>query len=143
MDYTIYPYEGVGPIRFGMTSQQVHEILGEPEDNLPAGERCDLPADFYVKKAVFIYYKEPGVCEAIEITKRASLFFNDQELTNHPFRELKKHFQRLDETVKVDDVGLTSYKYGIGLYVPDYCGHDEDVSIEAVIVFERGYYDKS
>ena len=31
MDYTIYPFEGLGPIRFGMTSQQVHDCVGEPE----------------------------------------------------------------------------------------------------------------
>jgi hypothetical protein len=31
MDYTIYPFEGLGAIRFGMTPQQVREVIGEPK----------------------------------------------------------------------------------------------------------------
>jgi hypothetical protein len=30
MDFVINTYESVGPIRFGMTQAEVHEILGRP-----------------------------------------------------------------------------------------------------------------
>jgi hypothetical protein len=65
MDYTIYPYEGVGPLRLGMTQQEIRAILGEPEDIIPAGVKSDMPADYYPSLGFYIMYKEPGITERV------------------------------------------------------------------------------
>jgi hypothetical protein len=141
MDYTIYPYEGVGPIKFGMTPHQVHEILGEPSDTFYKTPNSKSPTDQYDNLGCQVFYREPYFCNAIQLFEPANLFFHGNPLISFPFRELKKQFQSLDETTAIDDEGLTSYKFGVGLWAPDYCGRNDDSMVKAVIVFEKGYYD--
>ena len=64
MDYTIYPCEGVGPIRFGMTPQQVHEILGEPEGSSTRRPESRFLTDYYEILDLHVVYKESGECKA-------------------------------------------------------------------------------
>jgi hypothetical protein len=61
-------------------------------------------------------------------------------LSRFSFRELLKIFKKLDKNIELGDSGSTSYKYGIGLYVPSM--EDEDINSppESVIIFEKGYY---
>jgi hypothetical protein len=68
MDYTIYPFEGVGAVKFGMTPQQIHEIWGEPEETLMANPKFYRNhTDVYCKASVQVHYNELGVCEYISL----------------------------------------------------------------------------
>jgi hypothetical protein len=148
MDYTIYPYEGVGPIRLGMTQQEIRAILGEPEKTFLRPPNSKYPTDFYIRLGLQITYKDPGVCNAIHTTNgEVKPVFQCQLLTDQPYSELKSWFQKIDEKIEEDSDGLTSYKHGIALYAPKHTwepedGLDEDTDmVEGVLVFERGYYD--
>jgi hypothetical protein len=46
----------------------------------------------------------------------------------------------MDDGLEVDNTGLTSFKFGFGLYAPS-CEESPSDSVEAVIAFEKGYYD--
>jgi hypothetical protein len=69
MNSIIYPFEGIGEVRFGMTPEQVHEILGKPDVTiLDDKSEFGRHTDFYQKLDIHVYYNlETGVCEHISL----------------------------------------------------------------------------
>jgi hypothetical protein len=57
-----------------------------------------------------------------------------------PFSEVREWFGNQDANIAIDGSGLTSFKYGIGIYFPSAAKQPDD-PVEAVIAFEWGYYD--
>jgi hypothetical protein len=141
MDYTIYPYEGVGQIRFGMTPQQVHEILGEPDDQFPASKRCDLPADIYDRLNLFIYYKHPNSCEAVELFVGSNPSFQETLLLDHSMQDLKSWLLLIGSDIQYSTSGFISFKYGLSFY-SSYYNPQLLCHSDSACVFERGYFDK-
>jgi hypothetical protein len=146
MDYTIYPYEGVGPIRFGMTPEQVREKLGEPEDTFMKGAESPFPADAYHNLGFHVHYDKSGRCEFVKFFygSSANPMFQGQTLFGRLFGELKSWLQSLETDVRYYDCGLVFLKFGISLYSEEYClpHQDPDFLIEAVGVFASGYSDE-
>lgn len=139
MEMMIEPYVGIGSIRLGMTREEVNEAVGWQPKRFKKSRDADLLSDNF-DGFIFVYYREPDVCEAVEVAEPAVPIFRGQRLLETPFAELLRWFKTIDETLETDSTGLTSKKYGIGLYAPD--AEDEpDKPAEGVIVFEEDYYD--
>lgn len=120
MDYTIYPFEGVGPIKFGMTPQQVREVVGEPDESFMKGE-SEFPTDVYDRLGFRIEYEYPGVCDEIWLlADGCNPIFQGHELGGQTFEELKYWFQKLGTPVQHFGYGFTFLKFGIYLYSHDY-----------------------
>ncbi len=85
-----------------------------------------------------IFYRSPGVCDAIELFSPATPKFQGQALLDRSFREVWDWIQSIDLTVVVDETGFTSKQFGFGVYAP-FAAAEPDDPIESVIVFERGY----
>ena len=139
MDMTIKPYEAVGPIRFGMSVEEVRRAIGEKVQTFEKAPLVfpDLhPVDAFDEVGVHVCYKKSGVCEAIELFPPATPSFLNARLLCRQFSELLGWFTSLDEGVVRDEAGFKSFKFGIGITVSL-----EDL-IESVIVFdEPGYYE--
>jgi hypothetical protein len=133
MDYTIYPFEGLGAIRFGMTTQQVHEVIGDPQRTFMNYE-SKFPADAYFNLGFHVYYDdESHLCNAVQIYSPygeedplgltyignpfdcATLNFQGQLLFKQSFQELKAWFQSLGTGVQHDDSGVTFLKFRISI----------------------------
>jgi hypothetical protein len=138
MQFPIEPYVGAGPIRLGMTSQEIQNALSEVPKKFKKFKDDEFQTDSF--KTFFAYYKRPGVCEAIEFHQPADVTFRGVQLLNVPFEQSRKMFESLDDGTVVDNTSLTSYKYGIGLYAP-FADDEPNLPPEGVIVFERNYYD--
>jgi hypothetical protein len=146
MDYIIYPYEGVGPIRFGMTPEQVHEKLGEPEHTtMKEAESPEFPTDAYNHLGFHVFYGESGRCQAVEFFENgsASPTFQGQTLIGRPFGELKSWLQSLETDVQHYSCGLIFLKFGINLYSQYYYlpHRDPDCLVETVGVSTSSYVD--
>jgi hypothetical protein len=99
-----------------------------------------VPRDAFRELGIHVHYKTLEYCEAIELFPPANPTFQGKTLIGEPFNALRDWLQSLDESLIVDDTGLTSYRFGFGLYVP-YIEENPDESIQSVFVFERGYHD--
>lgn len=137
-NYNIEPYVGVDGLKLGMTAMQIEALHGEPSGKIKRGSDPGLLSDAYTD--FFVYYKNPGICQAIEFHKPARVLFENHNLLEEPYLRIVEHLQQLDSEIIIDDDGLTSYKLGIGIYAPSADG-DPTYVAESVIVFERGYYD--
>jgi hypothetical protein len=138
--FEIGSYQGILNCRFGMDTSQIRQVLGAPSKTFKKAPTSVYPTDAFDNLGVHVFYKEPGVCEAIEMFSPAQPTFQNRQLLGQPFNQLRDWLRSLDSEVEIDKVGLTSYQFGFGLYAP-FAGDEPDGIVEAVIVFERGYYD--
>jgi hypothetical protein len=132
MDYTIYPFEGLGAIRFGMTPQQVREVVGEPKGTFMMSKESKFSTDDYFNLGFHIYYDdEVDLCNGVSIFSPygeedplglnyiedpgdcITLNFQGQRLFKKSFRELKTWFQNLGTGIQHSDIGVTFLKFRI------------------------------
>lgn len=139
MRFEIEFFRGAGPIKLGMTIKQVREILGPDFDPVRRFKDTDFPEDYYSSIFVSVGYKRPGVVESLEFAEPAELIWEGHSLLKVPAEELKALLLSKDPELEVDGDGFTAHNLGIGGYAPNF---DEDprAPVEAVIVFEKGYY---
>ena len=135
----ILPYRAVAGIQFGMTAAQVREILDSPVRPFKKTPTSELKTDAFDHLGIQVFYKPPGVCEAIELSAPAEPTLQGKSLVGHSFQTLKDWFQAIDNAVEIDDTGLTSHLLGIGLYAP-FAATSPDEPVESVLVFEKEYY---
>jgi hypothetical protein len=137
MDYTIYPYEGVGPVRLGMTRQEIRGILGKPEKTFQKFPDKP-PADKYWNKLhLIIHFKESDICDGIQIFPPAQPTFQGVNLLiDEPYSQIKDWWEQQDPNIEFNDVGLKAHSHGIALYAPYL-----DEPVKHIYVFERGHYD--
>lgn len=141
MDLYIEPYVGVGPIRFGTSRAEVRRLLG-PDP--PVSKKLfvsPLPRDTFIAAGVHIYFKEPDVCEAIELFSPAIVTLRNQTLLGRRYREVERWLQHLDPSCALNPTGLRSIHLGIGIYVPSAIKAPDD-PVEGVIAFDQGYYER-
>ena len=64
----IYPYHGVGLIRFGMMREDVRGLLGKPSATFYKGLSTESSTDAYDDLGLHVYYNHPsGCCEALSL----------------------------------------------------------------------------
>jgi hypothetical protein len=138
MDWTIRPNVGVGPIRFGMTRQEVRETIGTlPSVFAKASGSTSLTDDFR-EHGIHIYYDDSDHCVAVEMGMPASPSLQGRPLLGEPFSVVRDWLLAIDPAIETDGDGLTSKVLGSGVYAPA-VDKDESTPIEAVIAFAPGH----
>ncbi|MFC5529503.1 hypothetical protein [Cohnella yongneupensis] len=138
MELLIQSFKGVGQIRFGMTRNEVRNVIESDVQEFkktPTSESLTDAFDF-----CHVYYKQDDTCEAIELFEPSIPIFQNEKLIGAQFKEVKKLFLLLDKDVEIDETGLTSYECGIALFVPSLSRSGKE-KVEGVFVFRQGYYD--
>lgn len=134
----IKPYEGIGPVRFGMSVDEVRRAVGmrvETYKKAAALFPDAHPVDAFDEVGMHVFYNNSGSCEAIMLFPPGTPMFQNEPLLNRTFVELLGWFASLDDKVERDDVGFKSFKFGISIT------ESPEGLIEAVLVFnEPGYY---
>ena len=136
----IEPYQGLAGIQFGMTPDEVRQVLGSTVQTFRKLPDDTLETDYFDALGIQVFYKQPGVCDAIELVTPAKPTLRGKDLLGKPFGELRSWFQSIDSEVAIDETGLTSYRFAVGLYAP-FASTAPDEPVKSVIVFEQGYYD--
>ena len=140
MLYEIEPYVGVGPVTFGMSRQDVRRVLDSPVQDA-ARTDTGIPTDFFRALGIFVYYRQPGVVEAVEFGGPTSPTFRNRDFLGHSYREIEDWIRSFDPDVALDPAGLTTYEFGFGLYAPS-ARKEPDLPVEGVIAFQKGYYER-
>jgi hypothetical protein len=138
MTLVIRPNEGVGEITFGMSQQEVRRAMGGMNPLLKATD-SSIPADFYPDRSMIIHYSADGVVEAIEIGGERSTTLMNRTLIGQPFDEILQWMRSIDPRTEADEAGLTSFRFGVGVYAPHAVKSPQD-PVEGVIAFRPGYY---
>jgi hypothetical protein len=146
VEYPIEPYVGVGPIRLGMTVAEVRAAVRSVAHPVRKGAQSAWDTDYFKELGFFVYYKDPGICRAVEFGFATMPTWNRRPLLGRPFQEVHDLLKAADPSLHVKITGLTSLALGIGIYVGSLMTdkvtgvQDWEQATEGVIVFERGYY---
>lgn len=149
MDFVITPYQAVGSIHFGMTRSDVRQILGGSvneltEPFLPDGissEEINLQDSFDALNLQVAYKPNyPYPCIAVTLYEPASLIFRERNLLNTSIEDLRAWLSLIDDSTElIENQGVVSYGFGIGLYTDDY-ELFKDEPPKSVTVFEEGHF---
>jgi len=136
MKLRIEPYKRVGSIEFGMTAEKVRSLFPEKPETFKKFSDLELTTDAFDQAGVYVYYNANNVCDAVEMFPEAVPIFKGKSLLTIPWLELMKWFQELEPDVVIGESGLTSFRFGISLYVPNV---DElpEAPPESLIVFDH------
>lgn len=146
VEYPIDPYVGVGPIRLGMTVDEVRAAVGGVAHQFHKGSKAKWDTDAFDDLGLHVHYRDPGVCEAVELWGATMPTWNGRPLLSRPFQEVHDLLKAYDPALQVEVTGLTSLVLGIGIYVESLVmdwvtdTQDWEQDTEGVMVFERGYY---
>ncbi|WP_144733492.1 hypothetical protein [Acinetobacter oleivorans] len=135
--FEITPYMGACLIKFGMKREEVRKIFSEYE---PRVFGQNFSSDGYEEVGINIDYDSADNVIALVFYEPAQVVFNEVELSRLPAFEAYKLMAALDKDIAIDGDGLTSFKFGIGFYEPNY-EEEPFLPVEAIIIFTEGYYD--
>jgi hypothetical protein len=144
--FKIKPYVGVGRINLGMIPEEVHEILGEPENIRVLGGILD---EYYFNQGLLLQYKaDQKKCVAISMMSPADPVYLDRHPMHESWRTASKWLRKIDSNIQEIGVGLIGHDTGIHLahakvMLPrNGVMRNVDV-VNVVIVFAKGYWDRS
>ncbi len=145
MAYDIKPHSGAGPIRFGMTRDDVRAAVGAEVREFRRGQQKDGPDDLFPTLGFFAYYGASGTCDAVEFSRLAFPTLHSQGFFDRPYTAVRRWLRTLDPTLEETSDGLRSYQLGIALSAPgandlpddELAEEDEDI-LESVLAFDHG-----
>lgn len=139
--FEITPYVGASLIKFGMKREEVRKVFSEYEPRVFwRNSYSESATDGYDEIGINIYYDSADKTKALEFYEPAQVAFNGIEIFNISASEAYKLMASLDKDIAIDGDGLTSFKFGIGFYEPNY-EEETFLPVEAIIIFIEGYYD--
>jgi hypothetical protein len=68
-DYEVVPHVGVGPVRFGMTREQVRRAMPGPCEPFRKGPFAQQETDAFQGSAFQVFYGDAATVEFIELSK--------------------------------------------------------------------------
>ncbi|WP_160143887.1 hypothetical protein [Chryseolinea soli] len=140
MKFEIIPYKAFGKILLGMSKEEVRSLIRSPVTEFYRNEFSITPTDSFEELGLFVSYDEQLKCEAFEIRTPSEPIFQGVNLLAGTYESLRNWISEMDKEIVEDNTGLTSFKFGFGLYAPDK-NEDPLQNCEGVIVFREGYYD--
>lgn len=139
MEFEFYPKMGVGSLKLGMKMDDVRKAMDLPFKSISKSD-TGVPTDSFLENSVQVFYKQPGICEAIEIYAPLRILLNGVNLLGEPYDKVKSFLAGLDGQLEEDNAGLTSRALGVGIYAPRH-SKSPNSPTESVIAFEDGYYE--
>lgn len=137
MEYKIEPYIGVGPVRFGMTIEEVRSALSGKARPSHRTLVEDPLKDAFDEVGMDALYDVAGTCQVLNFGLPARPTLLGQPLLGRPFREMLEWFASIDPAVEVNDESLISHRFGVSLYA-EIAIYEPDTPTEVVVVFSRG-----
>jgi hypothetical protein len=140
--FEIQTHQGAGPIRFGMTPDEVRTILGVKFKSFKRAPDSEYPCDHFFGLECFVYYSGNGRTEAVEFVTPAEPLLNGTNLLTLGFSDLVTYISKIDPQVSIENDGFTSENLGVGAWAPN-ADDEPELPAETIIVFVPGYYDET
>ena len=142
----LIPYVSVGPIVFGMSQEQVREVMGTPSDEFRATMAADSDRyDVYRIHGGDIRIGYPAVqniCVSVEVVNPLGLIVSGENIMGRNLEEILDWVKKIDREVVVDSAGFVSHLMGFGVYA-EHQEEDEKVKkIVSAIGFCKDYWKK-
>ncbi len=138
-DFDLKPGVGAGKMTFGMSPQDVRQVMdGEPVifRKTPSD---DFPCDFFSEAGVFCYYDKSGRLNAIEFTQPARPVIGGFAFVGMEFEPAKVILASLGREIEEETDSAISFGLDVSIY-SSLAKDDAAAPVETVLIFREGYY---
>jgi hypothetical protein len=133
--WELSPFERVGELQFGMTREQVIEVLGEPDAVLyEQAVRVEGHEDLRVQPC----YDPDGRLIAVQLLERTPFSVRGLRPAGRELDEVQRELVCQGVRCQLDRDGMTLPDLGLQLYAPQY-SFPEPRPIEGVLAMSRDY----
>jgi hypothetical protein len=139
-DWTIRAQKSVGPIRFGMSREEVRSILAQPFTSFQKGEGAEL-IDAFDTLDLHIFYREDGV-EAVEFWNAANVRLGGHRLSDETFADMEMSLVDFVRPNVVTPTSLLSPAFGVEFTIESADQRDTLGAIKHIIVTGPGYFER-
>jgi hypothetical protein len=137
--WEIITYEGVGPIKFGMTRNQVRAILGKPTASFMKGG--EAPTDAYDRHYVHVFYDLNDTVEYVEVFDASTIQWKGKVLRGLSCMQWYDLLTGDGSHVSFEGDTLTSHVFGLSVWVP-LGDNEEEREVRSIGAFRRGYWEE-
>ena len=131
--WDIVPFEGLGPLRFGMARTEIRTLLPYRYREFAKVIGTSQTTDAYDDPGLHLYYDDGNQLEFIEAFEPADPVFEGIHVLSPDRGAVLEQLKGLGYHARYDDGGYFLDNLGFTLYAPG-------ETIEAVSVFRKGYY---
>ena len=140
MDLEITPYTGIGPIRLGMSREEVRRAVGTAFEVDSSCESPDVARDIFLDEGIFVDYQDtPLECMFVQVRRPANPIIHGRELFSMSFNNIYTWLTDADPRTILKNYRVTSLAFGLGVYVPEY-DLDPREPPAAAFVFNREWF---
>jgi hypothetical protein len=136
----VFPLQGWGLLRFGMSRAEVRATVGGAVESRKRTPSCSTAYDFFPGQGVFAYYKVDDTLEAVELAKPASALIEGIDLLELALEDTERFLSSKPGPIEREPDGLTHHSLGVSLWAPN-AGDDPRSKPESVLIFCAGYFD--
>ena len=120
-EFDIRPFDGVGPVKFGMTKQDFAHLFTHVYTSFFKVTTNKYRSDHNEYVGLIVHYDDEGKIEEIEILPNpqytdTKLYFDGTEITHFTMDDAWKFFKKRAKDWQKDTYGYTSRKLGIAIY---------------------------
>ena len=133
-DKELYPFIGVGNITFGLSRNNIRQLLKNGHREFTRNEFSENSSDFYEEWSLFIDYDKNNLCQAFEFARPNTLIQEGKNLFDFGFEELTKKYVAKEKDIEDED-HIVYYDLGFGLSRKPFSSE-----IESIVVFSKSYW---
>ncbi len=145
MDYTFYPYLGIGDLRFGMSPDDIRNGIGRaPEQASLRSPATKTRKEYYVSLGLLVEFDDKDLCSSFTIMRGGKLLFDSVDLMQMNHAELKRFLLIKGYPIVEEDSGLTCDALGLTSWMSDLADEDavdDRQEFECLFIFRRGHYE--
>jgi hypothetical protein len=142
----IKPHTGVDALVFGMSRDEVADIIRQTPQR---GRRNEFDAsdyDFFEEHGFFAYYDADEKCQAVEFTRDAQVEYEGYDLFAHSASEVRTWAEKRDPHLNRED-GFNSKKLGLKMYAPlinepDLTEEEKREPAQSMLIYSPGALEK-
>ena len=142
------PFEGVGPVRFGMSREEVRSQLG-PNFEADCTALSSSAREAWFDRCVCVEYDSDERCCAINVSQPCGLVVHGTYLGGMSAQDLVRWVESVDASARQDADGITSHVLGICVWVAPSQEHEPEelecpgLWVPCILMFARDYWSRS
>jgi hypothetical protein len=139
-DWTIRAQKSVGPIKFGMSRDEVRSVLAQPFTPFQKGEG-EEPTDAFDTLDLHVFYRD-GLMEAVEFWNAANVWLGGHRLGDETFADMEMMLVDFIQPNIVTQTSLQSPAYGVEFTIESAAARETVGAIKHIIVTGPGYFER-
>jgi hypothetical protein len=140
-ELSLIPHEGLGPVRFGMSAEEVHNACGSPSWRRGPQPFLPFTREEFEDYHFFVDFDAGGACRSIEVYPGVRMMLNGVDIMAMSYGGLVRHIRQCGHAIVENADGFRCEELGLACYAPAHTEPDgSEAQVESLFAHPRGYW---